>query len=332
MQISALRIGLVSASLLLGFSAQSAMAELTSISSTSEFYDYYGSDFSSEAQTFVDSLYSNLTPYFGADGILKAAEDGFVPMTPEAKFHGTHWFNPAQVYDFVADPDKPAGLNFNENNELVAVFWGETKYDSIEQAVQSFSAFPSEALPAVYTNYKETNRRQAPTILEPFGSLASWHSHENIVIENVGARDATTGFYDGEAINFRQSLTDENFIAEIFQALGDDSKIAAPFEVDTGRYPPFNTAVHPGFYMAHMWVGLGNPDGLFSGEHKAVSPNGLDEHETFEDGSEGHGHGGHSPGHSGDSPQQVPEPSGLVGLIALAALALVGRKRRQVLH
>ncbi|NEP19620.1 MAG: hypothetical protein F6J97_22470 [Leptolyngbya sp. SIO4C1] len=275
MKLSPFKIGLFSTSLLIGATAPGIAADFTRISSAEDFYTYYGNDFSAEAKAFVEDLYSYLTPYFGPNGRAQAAADGFVPMTPEAKFHGTHWFKPEQVYNFVAEPTRPAGLNFDQENKLVAVYWGETKYDAIEQAVQSFSTLPPENLPALYTAYKEANVRSLPTILAPFGDLAAWHSHENVVIENVGAIDPSTGFYDAEAINFRQSLLDEAFIAEIFAALQDPQKVAAPFEVNPDTYPPFNLGIHPGFYMAHLWIGAGNPDGPFNTTHAAVSPNGL---------------------------------------------------------
>lgn len=195
------------------------------------------------------------------------------------------------------------------------------------------ATLPIEALPSAYANYKATSLKAIPSILEPFGDLASWHSHENVLVENVGTKDPTTGFYDAEAISFKQSLTDEAFIAKFLEALQLDETIVAPFEGDPTTYPPFNTAMHPGFYMAHLWVGAGNPAGAFSGEHQAVSPNGIDEHLTFEDGRGGHsptGHGGEMPGPGGTPAQPVPEPSALVGLVSLAgALSLL--KKREIL-
>lgn len=322
-------------------------ADFTSLSSSDDFYNYYGDGFSTEAKTVINDLYSNLTPYFGVNGLEKAATDGFAPMTPEAKAHGTHWFRPDKVYDFVAEATRPTGLNFDENDQLVAVYWGESKYAGIEEAAQGLLALPPESVPAAYTNYKATSRRDVPSILEPFGSLVSWHSHENVRFDNVGARNPETGAYDAEAVDFGQSLTDEAFVSELLQSLQNEDEFVAPFEVNPTTYPPYNTAMHPGFYMAHLWVGAGNPEGAFNGEHAAVSPNGIEEHTTFEDGSVGGhsgtpGHGGGVPGHSGvpghggtpghgegDVPghggtpaQSVPEPTGLIGLGVLGLLGL----------
>lgn len=317
MKFSIFQIGLLSVGFCFGGSAPALASGFTSLSSADDFYNYYGTEFSPEAKSFISDLYDNLTPFFGADGLNQAIAAGYVPMTPEAKYHGTHWFNPQLVYNFMAEPTIPSGLNFNEDNQLVAIFWGETKYANVEEAAQSFLTLPPASLPAAYGAYKANNQRPVPNILEPFDDLADWHSHENVVIENIGVKDPIAGIYDPEAINFRQSLTDANFIAEILESLQNDQKVAAPFEFDPSSYPPFNVGIHPGFYMAHMWVGAGNPEGPFNTMHLAISPDGLDEHTTFEDGSGGHSH---SPGHGG-TPKSVPEPSFLLGLLSIGALS-----------
>lgn len=330
MKHRAVKVSFLSVGLLVGFtSIPVRAADFTSLSSSDDFYNYYGDGFSTEAKVIVNDLYSYLTPYFGEDGLSQAAADGFVPMTPEAKAHGTHWFRPEKIYDFVAEATRPTGLNFDENDQLVAVYWGESKYAGIEGAAQGLLALPPETLPAAYANYKATSRKDVPSILEPFGSLASWHSHENVRVENVGARNPETGAYDAEAVTFRQSLKDETFVSELLKSLQDDDEILAPFEVNPTAYPPYNTAMHPGFYMAHFWVGAGNPEGAFNTEHAAVSPNGIDEHTTFEDGTPGHGgspgHGG-TPGHGGSPTQSIPEPAGLIGLGVLGLLGLATKK------
>ncbi len=330
MKLLSIKASFLSVGLLLGFTAPTHAADFTPLSSADDFYAYYGSDFSAGAKTVVEDLYSYLAPYFGANGVAQAADDGFVPMTPEARAHGTHWFRPEKIYDFTAEATRPTGLNFDENDQLVAVYWGEEKYGGILGAAQSLATLPVEALPSAYANYKATSRKAIPSILEPFGDLASWHSHENVLVENVGVKDPTTGFYDAEAISFKQSLTDEAFTAKFHEALQLDEVIIAPFEGDPTTYPPFNTAMHPGFYMAHLWVGAGNPAGAFSGEHQAISPNGIDEHLTFEEGRGGHsptGHGTEMPGHGGTPAQSVPEPSALIGLVSLAGALSLLKKR-----
>lgn len=333
------KVSFLSACLLMGLTPTSVRAaDFTSLSSSGDFYNYYGDGFSTEAEAVINDLYSYLSPYFGDNGLAQAANDGFVPMTPEARAHGTHWFRPEKIYDFVAEATRPTGLNFDDNNQLVAVYWAETKYDGIEAAAQSLVTLPPEALPAAYAHYKTSSQRVVPNILEPFGSSATWHSHENVRVENVGARNPETGAFDAEAVTFRQSLTDETFIGEFLQSLQNEDEFVAPFEVDSANYPPYNVAMHPGFYMAHLWVGAGNPEGAFNTDHAAVSPNGIDEHTTFEDGSDGahggsgvpgHGGGDGSPGHGGMPAQSVPEPSGLIGL---ALLGMVGFFTKRTSH
>ncbi|MFP4006875.1 MAG: hypothetical protein ACLFV6_02555 [Spirulinaceae cyanobacterium] len=63
-------------------------------------------------------------------GLQNAANDGFAPMTQEFRFHGSHCFNSGQ---FLEDPEPkaiaPTGLNFDEDGNLLAVFWTNQKYD-----------------------------------------------------------------------------------------------------------------------------------------------------------------------------------------------------------
>jgi len=125
---SFLKVGSLS---LISATAMCASARAATLSSVEDFYSFYGSDFSAEAQTFIEDIYTYVTPYLGADGLAQAVADGFVPMTPEAKFHGTHWVQTGLVHNFVAEPTRPAGLNFDENNQLVAVFWAENKFEGV---------------------------------------------------------------------------------------------------------------------------------------------------------------------------------------------------------
>ncbi|MGB3293274.1 MAG: hypothetical protein WBB01_09830, partial [Phormidesmis sp.] len=284
-----------------GFVATAQAAELKRISSISDFYEAYDAsdNYASEANAIIDGLFDYVAPFRGESGLENAAAAGFVPMTKQLKFHGTHWFNPVSyLSSSERSASVPTGLNFDENGSLVAVFWPEEKYDISEETLNQLKSADPASLPALYTELKASTLKPTPEFLQPFGDV-NWHSHENVLIENVGDRDSTTGTYTDNVL-FKQSLTNENFIGEVLSALNSPDETAAPFEFfsDTTVYPPFDTLATPGFYMTHMWLGLENPAGLFAGTHMLVSPDAAAEHTTFESGS-GHGGeqgGGHSPG------------------------------------
>ena len=335
----------VSASVLisLGLVATAQAAAVSRISSIDDFYDAYGAadNYSSDANAIIQSLFEYVAPFRGESGQANAAAAGYVPMTKQLKYHGTHWFNPIS---YLSSPDRsvvaPTGLNFDENGRLVAVFWPEEKYDISGEILSQLSAADPATLPALYAGLKAATRKAEPEFLNPFGDV-NWHSHENVFIENVGDRDPATGTYT-ENVLFRQSLTDENFIGEVLSAIATPDKTVAPFEFfnDATVYPPLDTVATPGFYMTHMWLGLENPDGLFAGTHLSVSPDAPEEHTTFESGGghgdeHGGGHeggdehgGGHSPGSGNPDSRSIPEPSTVLGLLALCAFGLLGKGKR----
>ena len=71
-----------------------------------------------------------------------------------------------------------------------------------------------------------------PSIFEPFGEEASWHSHENTDFRNIGTLNS-------EEVEFTQSLSDQEFVNRLLTALSDDTIVAAPYEQDTSLgYPP----------------------------------------------------------------------------------------------
>lgn len=333
-KILSFSIGGVGMLLSTGFTISVQAAELKRVSSVGDFYEAYGpsDSFSPESKAIIDGLFGYADPFMGASGLQNAAAAGYVPMTKDLRFHGTHWFNPALfLSNSSPNPLAPTGLNFDQQGKLVAVFWPEQKYAITAEVLNSLATADPASLPALYEGVKTATLKSKPDILDPFGDV-DWHSHENVLIENVGNRDPATGAYTGDVL-FRQSLTNENFVGEVLAALADPEVTIAPFEFssDPSVYPPFNTLADAGFYMAHMWLGLENPDGLFAGTHPAVSIDAPGEHTTFEGGSGGHH--GHSPdpGHEKPGHVSVPEPSFVLALLVVGAFGFRSR-RRQLQH
>ena len=321
-------------------------ARATSIVNLREFYDFYGSDFTSEQETVIEGIFSNIEPYLQPNGLDNAIADGFIPFTPEWIDHGVHWFNPnfVDLTNMQANPLLPSGLNIGQNGELLGVFWVEELYDPLIPVFQELEAtvgianLTPEQLTQLYTQHISTTERTAPTVFDLFSNVG-WHQHKNVVIENLGERDVE-GNLDPQQVNLRQSLPNPNFIEKILTSLADPDSVLVPLEFDSSLgYPPFNRGVSAGFHMLHMWLGQGNEAGLFAGTNRdiVVSSNAISEATTFEDGSDGHGHGmeggdghgenGHGENGHGENSQSVPEPSFIVALISCMLLLVKNKKR-----
>jgi len=308
-------------------------AHTAKITSLSEFYTYYdatGTVFTQPQKNIIGGIFNNIEPYLGANGLQEAIAAGFIPLTQELRGHGTHWFNPTFINlgNIQANPLLPSGLNFDADGNLAGVFWAQELYQPIVSLVQSLdlTTLTPATLTQMYTQYKQATEQPEPTIFDAFGSTVQWHHHTNVVIENLGARNAQ-GELDAPTVRFRQSLLDQNFVNELLVSLANPGIVVAPLETDNSLgYPPFNRALSPGFQMIHMWVGQGNHAGLFADTNASieVSANAIDEAITFEDGQVHTGHGDH--GHIGtNGSPSVPEPSVLLGLFGLTLLPLKKR-------
>ncbi|HHJ17298.1 MAG TPA: hypothetical protein ENJ80_11435 [Gammaproteobacteria bacterium] len=92
----------------------------------------------------------------------QAALDGYEPTTQVVAGHGRHWMQ-ARLMKQAAYPDSPqlgapAGLNYDEEGHLQAVFWGQP------------TAYPVGSLPA-------------PQI---FSEPQAWHGHDHACVTNYG--------------------------------------------------------------------------------------------------------------------------------------------------
>lgn len=324
-----------------------AAAETEKITNLTEFYEYYGSDFTSGQQDIIKGIFDNINPYLQPNGagLQNAIDDGFIPLTPEWIDHGIHWFNP--TLDFVdltnmqANPLKPSGLNMSKDGELLGVFWAEELYNpplfesfqSLQQSGQLATLTP-EQLTQVYTQ-QTAEETPVPTDFDAFSDIG-WHKHKNVIIEGLGTRNEQ-GNLDPQQVDFRQSLSNENFIGEVLASIVDPSSILSPLEIDpssldpnSAGYPQFNRGVSGGFHMLHMWVGQGNKAGLFAGTNQSieVSNMAIDESETFEDGTDGHGHGMEGGDHHGEHSQSVPEPSFVVAMLGSILLSAMNKIKK----
>ncbi len=284
------------------------------------YYEGLQGDLSIEAETIITETFRNLSRYMGTDGITNAINAGFRPFTPIFRGHGVHYVKPLDILNPPVATD-PLGLNFDEHGNLIAAFYFQEQYVTDGPGTGFYTTLegiePNELL-THYQNFKQNYDTAAPDIFDAFGSLASWHTHNDVKIDNIGS-------FDSEAIIFDQDLSDEEWINALLAGLVDpDVHLAIYEESDTSdpsQYPFYNTLMTPGFYMLHIWLGAQNHDGLFAGTHDAVAPNAVDEHGGH-GGHGGHGDGGHGNGEIPPEPQNpvsVPEPS-ILGMLATTGL------------
>lgn len=299
-------IGLCSIPLIVG---KSLKVEAAYLKTPTEFYNYYGEDFSEAEKEIIEGVFNTSSSFLEADGKQNLIESGFLPFLFPLKGHGEHWFLPSTI-GTPSDPTMPTGYNVDENGQIVGAFWTPEKY-SLGGFIEFIGSIdPNTVDPEVlipqYENYKNQTL-PIPTIFDAFGEQAQWHSHENTVFNNIGS-------YDPESIEFTQSVSNENFVEAVLNSLSDDSIVAGPYEQNpTLDYPGFNSLIVPGFYMIHMWFGIENPNGLFANTHPDVFPNAIEEHLTFEDGGSDHDHG-HSPSES------VPESTSVISMLIIGLL------------
>lgn len=283
---------------LLAIVASPAFAEPVYINSEEEFIQYYGFDETGPARQLTHEIFELIKPYSGQNGLAAAIAAGYIPFTAEARGHGTHWFDPRRA-GRPAVSNQPAGLNFDHNGRLVAVFWSTPR--SSKPLPQIFDptlmvGFSADMQRRMLDNSKSLFHTPPPDFLNVFpGPAPEWHSHENVIIENIGAGSRVDGAYDPEKVILRQGVAPDRFFGDQVSSLRDPAVVLAPLESDPSLgYPSFNRYVSLGFHMIHMWVGTYNPDGAFAVTNPDVSPDGRDEHDTIEDpaiaGHHNHGH------------------------------------------
>ncbi|EAZ94024.1 hypothetical protein CY0110_19552 [Crocosphaera chwakensis CCY0110] len=287
------------------------------------YYEALQGDLSTEAETIITETFSNLSDYMGSDGVDNAIAAGFRPFTPIFKGHGVHYVKPLNILDPAVATD-PLGLNFDEHGNLVAAFYFQEQYLVNRAGTGLYSTLEgveSNELLTHYQNFKENNTTTAPDIFEDFGSLASWHTHNDVKIDNIGSLDS-------EEVIFGQDLSDEEWVNALLLGLSNSEIQLAVYEEfdtsDPSKYPFYNTLMTPGFHMIHMWLGAENHDGLFAGTHDNVAPNAVDEHG---------GHGSHGKGEippESQDPTSVPEPSVLAMLATGGWLGLVSAFKRRL--
>lgn len=174
-----------------------------------------------------------------------AISDRFLPVTQFAHGHGAHWLKHPETggmsYSFV--PGKPAGLNYDDEGRLWAVFY---------YAGQTPRA-PDGSLYAPGDGFRPL--ADAP---EGFvGDQDVWHFHSGACIEGLAYSDPVM---EPEGLNFREGVSPR----ECLPATGD------------GQLDTSSTKWNAKFHMLHAWIYEQNPCGTFAGAHPELMPDAMD--------------------------------------------------------
>ena len=189
--------------------------------------------------------------YYGPNGLENAIADGYIPLTPEIKGHGSHWYNPGLIAEVGnlenLDIKRPIGLNYDEQSNLVAV-----NYIRLPQILEGnpLEVDPEDDLPPA-----------------SFDTLTAddWHFHVNVW--------RITGIGD---LNPESVYVEDNVPSEVIPSRLE--------QIDS--FPELDQGYIPKFWMLHAWIHSLNPKGVFANTNPNVSfyaPEELGAHSTHLD-------------------------------------------------
>ncbi len=228
--------------------------------------DDYGEDVPLQDRQIAQATQATMK-YYGSGGLEQAIEDGYLPLTPELKGHGVHYYNPT-LADRIGnseelDIENPLGLNYDSEGNLIAVFYlrfPETLEATPENPLAGLLIDPTDDFP--------------PSSFDNL-STDAWHNHQNTWFTGVGNLNA-------EKVYFEEDVP--------LEAIGSRLE-----QIDFQLFPESDNGYSPKFWMMHGWFHSFNREGTFAITNPDIAlfaPEELGVHG---------GHGGHDGGHQNQS-------------------------------
>ncbi len=183
--------------------------------------------------------------YYGPGGMYAAMRAGYLPFTSTFAGHGIHLLNFNKIYYDQFDVANVPGLNYDENGNLVAVFYIKTidRHPSNPLLVDPADDHPPE------------------TSFDGLGHH-DWHMHMSVWISGLGSTNPAN-------VQFQQNLP----VSEVLCRVG---QIGGP-----GYFFPNSSNLYsPKFYMLHLWNHKINTCGRFAGTDPEVAVGYPDEHQA----------------------------------------------------
>ncbi len=180
-------------------------------------------------------------PYYGPGGLQKAIADGYLPVTPEARGHGIHYynFNLANEVGNLKELDiqRPVGLNYDAEGNLKAVFYIrtlKTQQPTPDNPLANLQFDPADDFP--------------PPVSFDTLSEEDWHNHQSMWFSGFGQLNPENINLD-EGVPFPEAV-----VSRLEQT---------QFQV----FPESDKFYTPKFWMLHAWVHSLNSSGVFANTH-----------------------------------------------------------------
>ncbi|ACK71395.1 Hemolysin-type calcium-binding region [Gloeothece citriformis PCC 7424] len=191
--------------------------------------------------------------YYGPNGLQNAIADGYLPFTPEAKGHGIHYYNPllaSQVGNLeTLDIEHPVGLNYNNQGELVAVFYirlPKTGQPTEENPLGGLLVDPNDNHPPHYSFEGLTHD--------------DWHHHHSAWVRGIGNLNP-------EQVYFEEDVPLPLVVSRLENLENNEIEL----------FPNSDQLYNPMFWMLHGWFHSPNPDGTFGTTNPLIAPHALSE-------------------------------------------------------
>ena len=187
--------------------------------------------------------------YYGVNGLENAIADGYIPITQEAKGHGTHYGNLAiflETKNFEqVDLNRPVGLNYDAEDNLLAVFYLR------EPLTQE--ANPDNPLAELLIDPEDDFPPNSFDTLSP----EAWHRHQSTWTTNFGNLNS-------EQVYFEEDVPVEMIASRLEQT-------------QFNLFPQSDQFYSPQVWMLHGWFHSLNANGTFAITNPNVAPYAVEE-------------------------------------------------------
>ena len=181
--------------------------------------------------------------YYDEGGLEQAIADGYLPFTQEVKGHGIHYYNSTlddEVGNFKElDMERPAGLNYDNEGNLIAVFYIRTP--------NRLEADPDNPLAQLTPNPADDF---PPSSFDTL-TAEDWHNHQSAWATSLGSLDA-------EAVYFEEDVPINAIVSRLEQ-------------IDLQLFPESDQDYSPKFWMLHGWFHSFNSAGIFANRDPDVA-------------------------------------------------------------
>jgi len=209
---------------------------------------------SSQADQEIANFYNRFKDLQTVRGYAELGSLGYFPIPVALKGHGVHWFNMDGMASMMGhkqpNPLIAEGLNVSTDQKRVhALFYATPAEPVFDNGATDYP--DGEA----WKNGRVISFKNIPTKMTS-RSDEMWHKHGGLCMP-------LTYVYDENGNQVLQGEAHQYMTYNECQAMPNDVSMT-----------PDGSVLWANFWMLHMWLYDLNPNGLFSGTHPCVEPNG----------------------------------------------------------